>query len=157
MSHPSAPDFELLDFNGKSVRLSDFKGKKNLVLVFLRGFMCPFCRAHLARLRDDYAAFTARDAEILVIGPDGPNAYRRYWSENNLPYIGLPDPKHKVADLYGQEWNLFKLGRVPALLIVDKSGLIRYQHYGNSMKDIPENALVLNELDKINRAMPASS
>lgn len=39
MSHPSAPDFELPDFNGKSVRLSDFKGKKNLVLVFLRGFM----------------------------------------------------------------------------------------------------------------------
>lgn len=103
-------------------------------------------------MRDGYAAFTARDAEILAIGPDGPNAYRRYWSENNLPFIGLPDPKHHVADLYGQEWNLFKLGRVPALLIVDKAGLIRYQHYGDSMKDIPENSLVLAILDEMNAA-----
>lgn len=100
-------------------------------------------------MRDDYAAFTARDAEILAIGPDGPNAYRRYWSENNIPFIGLPDPRHKVADLYGQEWNIFKLGRIPALLLVDKSGRIRYQHYGDSMKDIPENHLVLSLLDNL--------
>jgi len=39
MTEPLAPDFELPDFNGKLVRLSDFKGKKNLVLAFLRGFM----------------------------------------------------------------------------------------------------------------------
>lgn len=100
-------------------------------------------------MRDDYAAFTARDAEILAIGPDGPNAYRRYWAENNLPFIGLPDPKHRVANLYGQEWNLFKMGRIPALLIVDKAGLIRYQHYSDSMKDIPENELLLALLDEI--------
>jgi len=67
-----------------------------------------------------------------------------------LPYIGLPDPRHRVADLYGQEWNLFKMGRIPALLIVDKAGNIRYQHYSDSMKDIPENSLVLSLLDKIN-------
>jgi hypothetical protein len=55
-----------------------------------------------------------------------------------------------VADLYGQEWNLFKLGRVPALLVIDKKGRIRYQHYSSSMSDIPENELVLGLLDKIN-------
>lgn len=69
---------------------------------------------------------------------------------NAIPYIGLPDPKHKIADLYGQEWNIFKLGRVPALMLVDKKGNIRYQHYGDSMRDIPENALILAMLDKIN-------
>lgn len=101
-------------------------------------------------MRDDYAAFTARDAEIIAIGPDGPNAYRRYFTENDLPFIGLPDPKHTVANLYGQEWNIFKLGRVPALLVVDKKGNIRYQHYGESMRDIPENSLLLEMLDKMN-------
>jgi len=106
-------------------------------------------------LRDDYAAFSARDAQILCIGPDGPQAFQRHWSENNLPYPGLPDPRHKIADLYGQEWNIFKLGRVPALMLIDKSGQIRYQHYGDSMKDIPENNLILSMLDKINREVGA--
>jgi len=100
-------------------------------------------------LQQDYAAFSARDAEILAIGPDGPNAYRRYWAENSLPYLGLPDPKHTVANLYGQEWNLFKLGRVPALLLVDKQGQIRYQHYSDTMTDIPENQVLLALLEKM--------
>ena len=101
-------------------------------------------------MRDEYAAFTARDAEIICIGPDVPKAYRHYWDENKIPYLGLPDPKHKVADLYGQEWNLFKLGRVPALMLIDKKEKVRYQHYSDSMADIPENSLILGMLDKIN-------
>ncbi len=55
-----------------------------------------------------------------------------------------------MADLYGQEWNLFKLGRVPALLLIDKKGNIHYQHYSASMSDIPENSLVLDILDQMN-------
>ena len=101
-------------------------------------------------MRDDQAAFTARDAVIITIGPDGPRAFKRYWKTENLPFIGLPDPKHKVAELYGQEWNLFKLGRVPALLLIDKKGKIHYQHYSSSMSDIPENSLVLGFLDQMN-------
>jgi peroxiredoxin Q/BCP len=67
-----------------------------------------------------------------------------------LPFIGLSDVKHIVSTLYGQEWNLFKLGRVPALMLIDKNGTIQYQHYSASMSDIPENSLVLSLLDKIN-------
>lgn len=98
------------------------------------------------------AAFTARDAVILAVGPDGPKAFQRYWQSEHLPFTGLPDPIHRVADLYGQEWNIFKLGRVPALLLIDKKGRIRYQHYGESMSDIPENSLVLGLLDEANRS-----
>jgi peroxiredoxin Q/BCP len=54
--------------------------------------------------------------------------------------------------LYGQEWNLFKLGRVPAVLLIDKAGLIRYQQYSYSMSDIPENSLILSLLDTMNQA-----
>ena len=102
-------------------------------------------------MRDEYAAFTVRDTVILTLGPDGPNAFRRYWESEHLLFIGLPDPRHTVADLYGQEWNLFKLGRVPALLLIDKLGEIRYQHYSSSMADIPENSLLLALLDKMNQ------
>lgn len=96
------------------------------------------------------AAFAARDAEILALGPDGPNAYRRYWESEKLTFIGLPDPKHTVANLYNQEVNLFKLGRMPALMVVDKEGIIRYEHYGDSMQDIPENSIILDILDGLN-------
>ena len=73
----------------------------------------------------------------------------RYWEVEHLPFIGLPDPKHVVANLYGQEVNLFKLGRVPALMVIDKKGQVRFQQYSNSMSDIPENDLILGLLDKI--------
>ena len=74
----------------------------------------------------------------------------RYWEVEHLPFIGLPDPKHVVANLYGQEVNLFKLGRIPALMVIDKKGQVRFQQYSNSMSDIPENDLILGLLDKIN-------
>lgn len=105
-------------------------------------------------MRDDYAAFTARDAEILAIGPDGPNAYKRYWESEKLSFIGLPDPRHSVADVYNQQVNLIKLGRMPALLVVDKEGIIQYEHYGDDMTDIPENKIVLDILDRLNKKEP---
>jgi peroxiredoxin len=55
-----------------------------------------------------------------------------------------------VADQYYQEVNLFKLGRMPALFVIDQTGLIRYAHYGDSMSDIPTNQEVLELLDSKN-------
>ena len=69
---------------------------------------------------------------------------------NDLPFIGLPDPTASVLKLYGQEVNLFKLGRMPAQVIVDREGMVRFVHYGHSMADIPENSEVLELLDQIN-------
>lgn len=103
-------------------------------------------------MRDDYAEFTFRQTEILAIGPDGPRAFQRYWEENNIPYVGLPDPKHEIADLYKQQVNLLKLGRLPAAMLLDKAGNLRYQHYGDSMADIPDNKLFFILLDTINKA-----
>jgi peroxiredoxin Q/BCP len=59
-------------------------------------------------------------------------------------------PKASVLKLYGQEVNLFKLGRMPAQVIVDKEGTARFVHYGHAMSDIPENAELLALLDEIN-------
>lgn len=100
-------------------------------------------------MSEDYAAYTAREAEILAVGPNTLEKFRHYWTEHNIPFIGLPDPRHLVAKIYKQEVNLLKLGRMPALMLVDHDGYIRYQHYGASMADIPENALVLKLLDKM--------
>lgn len=100
-------------------------------------------------MRQDYAQFTSRNAEIIAIGPDGPNAFRRYWQENNLPFIGCPDLRSRVAGQYDQEFNLLKMGRMPALFILDLEGKVRFQHYGHSMQDIPSNASVLSILEQL--------
>jgi peroxiredoxin len=100
----------------------------------------------MAQLRQDYTQFTDLGVEILVVGPEGPDAFKKYWANEHLPFIGLPDPKASVLKLYGQEVNLFKLGRMPAQVIIDRSGMARFVHYGHSMSDIPENNELLGLL-----------
>jgi peroxiredoxin len=100
-------------------------------------------------LRQDYTKFVSRGVEIIALGPDGPNAFKNYWEKENLPFIGCPDIKSKVADQYHQEVNLLKLGRMPALFILDRTGMIRFCHYGDSMSDIPTNAEVLDVIDRL--------
>jgi len=106
----------------------------------------------MAQLRQDYGKFRERDTEIVVVGPEGTEAFKRYWQEEGLPFRGLPDPKHTVIKLYGQEVNLFKLGRMPAQVIVDKQGQARFVHYGHSMSDIPPNDELLGLLDELNQS-----
>jgi len=79
-----------------------------------------------------------------VVGPEDAAKFYKYWGENNLPFIGLPNPDHSVLKLYGQKVNLFKLGRMPAQAIIDTDGVVRYVHYGRSMSDIPENDQLLS-------------
>jgi peroxiredoxin len=105
-------------------------------------------------LRQDHVEFENRGAVILVVGPDGPNAFRRYWQENDMPMAGLTDLRSRVAERYYQEVNLFKLGRMPALFVIDTSGRIRFAHYGDQMSDIPPNATVLGVLDEIKQELP---
>ena len=104
----------------------------------------------MAQLREDFEEFTELDTAIAAVGPEDADRFKSYWTENNLPFIGLPDPTHSVLKLYGQEVNLFKLGRMPAMVIIDKSGLVRFVHYGHAMSDIPDNKDVLQSLRTIN-------
>jgi len=104
----------------------------------------------MAQLRQDYQEFVKRQAQVIVVGPDDAQAFQDYWRQHDLPFIGLPDPQASVLKLYGQKVNLFKLGRMPAQVIVDKAGVARFVHYGHSMSDIPENAEVLSMLDQLN-------
>jgi peroxiredoxin len=104
----------------------------------------------MAQLRHDYSQFVARDVEVVVVGPEDAPAFADYWQRESLPFVGLPDPKHSVLKLYGQEVKLFRLGRMPAQVFIDKAGVARFVHYGHEMSDIPENAEVLALADEVN-------
>ena len=106
-------------------------------------------------MRDDYEKFQQRGAQILALGPNTEAAFQQYWANEKIPYVGLPDPEHRVAVKYRQEVSLFKLGRMPFVCIIDKSGRIRYAHYGASMADIPENKTLLDVIDQLNNSSNA--
>ena len=104
----------------------------------------------MAQLRQEYQEFVKRGAEVIAIGPENAKSFADWWHEHEMPFTGLPDPEHTVSKLYGQEVKILKLGRMPAQLIIDKKGLIRYKHYGNSMSDIAENDELFAKLDQLN-------
>ena len=105
----------------------------------------------MTQLRQEYDRFVEQKAEIIVVGPENAETFAAFWKERNLPFVGLPDPKHTVLKLYGQQVKLFKLGRMPAQMIVDRSGTTRYVHYAHSMSDIPSNKELLDLLEELNQ------
>jgi peroxiredoxin len=104
----------------------------------------------MAQLRQDHDKFIAQETEVVVVGPENASAFARYWKEHHLPFLGLPDPTHTVLKKYGQEVSLFKFGRQPAQLTIDKTGQVRYVHYGHDPSDIPSNEEILSLLKNLN-------
>ena len=105
----------------------------------------------MAQLRRDYSEFEKRGAEVIAIGPEKADVFTKWWRGHRMPFIGLPDPDHTVSKRFGQQVKVLKLGRLPAQMVIDKRGLIRYLHYGSSMSDIAQNSELLARLDQLNR------
>ncbi len=105
----------------------------------------------MAQLRQDYGEFVNRNAEIIAIGPENAKSFAEWWHHERMPFTGIADPEHVVAKMYGQRVKLMKLGRLPALVVVDRQGRIRYRHDGESMSDIPSDRDILLLLDELNK------
>jgi peroxiredoxin len=103
----------------------------------------------MAQLRQHYPEFAKRGAVVIAIGPEDEDSFTRWWLKHKMPFIGIPDPEHKVADLYGQQVKVLRLGRMPELVVVDKQGNMRFKHQGQAMSDIPSNEEVLALLDEL--------
>ena len=101
-------------------------------------------------MRPDIDQFIERDTALLVSGPENAQKFAKYFAENDLPFLGLPDPNLTVLKQYGQEIKLFKFGRMPAQVLVDKQRIDRFVHYGKSMSDIPATDEVVALLEEIN-------
>ena len=98
-------------------------------------------------MKQDFREFTSRNTTIVVVAPHSAEKVAKFWKEEELPMIGVPDEDGKLARLYGQEWKLLKLGRMPALFVVDRKGALAFAQYGKSMSDIPGNSEMLKVLD----------
>ncbi|WP_081236278.1 peroxiredoxin [Streptomyces viridosporus] len=122
-----APDFELKDNHGATVRLSDFHGRKNVVLVFYPFAFTGVCTGELCELRDNLPRFADRDTQLLAVSNDSIHTLRVFGEQEGLEYPLLSDfwPHGDVSRAYG----VFDEGKgcaVRGTFVIDKEGLVRW-------------------------------
>ncbi|HEX7393190.1 MAG TPA: peroxiredoxin [Thermoplasmata archaeon] len=120
-----APDFLLKTQDGDDVRLSDFRGKKAVVLFFYPKDGSPGCTAEACKFRDSYESFKEFGAEVLGISSQSVESHSIFSLNLGLPYRLLSDEGGKVRKAYGVPASLGLLpGRVT--YVIDKQGIVRH-------------------------------
>jgi peroxiredoxin len=151
-----APDFTLAKYGGGTTTLSSFRGKKTVVLVFYRGYWCPFCIRQLTEMRQLLDADLKRNTELLVVSVDGPEgtkqAVTRISADGAAPdYTFLSDPDHAVIARYGI-MNPNGGGRGiphPATYVIDPSGVVRWRDIETDYKVRPANGAIVTAIRAI--------
>lgn len=95
-----APQFTLLDENGNSHSLTDYKGKP-VVLYFYPKDDTPGCTTEACEFRDDYDEYERAGVVILGISPDTVRSHKKFKEKYDLPFTILADDQHAVSELYG--------------------------------------------------------
>jgi peroxiredoxin Q/BCP len=101
-------------------------------------------------LRTDYEQFTGAGASVVAIAPEGIDAVRKYVSQNEVPYPIVSDAEHKVFDAYDVASRALSLGQRPALFVVDREGVVRWETVGTQQWQIPTNKHVMSVLAGLN-------
>lgn len=148
-----APDFALTDLDGRTYRLSDFRGKKNVALVFVYGVTCMFCTGQIRNLRANIEQFEATGTQVLIVEANEPYRVRstanESTSEARLPI--LLDPTHTTAATYGiaMQMNHIEWLNRPSTFLIDRDGIIRTRFLSESATDRPPPSALLSELKKM--------
>ena len=124
----AAPDFELSDQHGEKVSLSSFKGKKNVVVLFIPFAFTGTCTGELCALRDDLAPFQNDNVQLLAISCDSMFTQRIFAEQEGYKFPVLADfwPHGAAAKAYGifnEELGCAMRGT----FIIDKEGMLRWQ------------------------------
>ncbi|MEW2508753.1 peroxiredoxin [Streptomyces sp. NPDC046870] len=122
-----APDFELKDNHGRTVKLSDFRGEKNVVLLFYPFAFTGVCTGELCELRDNLPKFEDRDTQLLAVSNDSIHTLRVFAEQEGLEYPLLSDfwPHGNVSRAYGV-FDEDKGCAVRGTFVIDKEGVVRW-------------------------------
>jgi mycoredoxin-dependent peroxiredoxin len=123
-----APDFELTDQHGTPVRLSSFRGVKNVVLVFYPLAFSGVCTGELCAIRDEFPEVNRDDVELLTVSVDSTFTHRAWADAEHFEFGLLSDfwPHGEVAKLYGvfdPERGIATRGT----FIIDSGGVVRWK------------------------------
>jgi len=124
----SAPDFELKDQHGTPVKLSDFRGKKDVVLVFYPLAFSGICTGELCTIRDELPTLGGDDVQVIAVSVDSMFAHRAWGEQENYEFPLLSDfwPHGAVAESYGV-FDADKGLATRGTFIIDKQGVVRWK------------------------------
>lgn len=153
-----APDFELPDQTGQLVKLSDYRGKHPVLLIFVRGDWCPGCHMMLRTYERNRAKFLERGIHVLGVGPDDISVNQDMVERIGVAYKMLSDDKQEVSTQYGVVYNnpIIELGidyakgiPLPASFLVDVDGVVRYVSRPDRVGEFLDPALIFSVLNDI--------
>lgn len=124
-----APAFELPAYPAGKVKLSQFKGKQNVILYFYPRDNTPGCTTEACGFRDSSGEFNMADTVVLGVSTDSVDSHRKFAEKFDLPFSLLSDADHEVAEKYGvwvEKSNYGKkyMGLQRATFLIDKSGKV---------------------------------
>lgn len=124
-----APAFTAVDQNGKTITLSDFKGKK-VVLYFYPKDDTPGCTAQACNLRDNYSELLKRGFQVIGVSTDSVKKHKKFEQKYELPFPLVADEEKKVVESYGV-WGKKKfmgreyMGTHRTTFLIDEEGIIK--------------------------------
>jgi len=118
-----APDFAAKNQRGKEIRLSDFAGKKNVVLYFYPKDDTPGCTKEACNFRDQLPVFTGLDTEILGVSVDNEASHQKFVDKYNLNFSLLGDDSKEISRKYGALKESGSAARMT--FVIDKNGIIQ--------------------------------
>jgi thioredoxin-dependent peroxiredoxin len=123
-----APDFSAVTDEGKTVKLSDYRGQR-VVLYFYPADDTPGCTTQACSFRDNYVDIQEQNAVVLGISPDNQSSHQKFKTKYNLPFTLLVDEDHAITDLYGawgEKTNFGKtyMGVIRSHVVIDENGKV---------------------------------
>jgi len=163
-----APDFKAKDQDGNEIRLKDLLKKGKVVLVFYRGYWCPYCNKALSRLQDSLQLIKEKGVSLLAVSPEKPDNISKTVEKTKAEYSVLYDEGRKIMKAYDVafevpentitryrnanidiEKNNGDNGKwlpIPAVYIIDKESTIIYRFFESDYKKRPAVADILANL-----------
>jgi len=144
-----APEFTLPSQMGDDVTLSEFFGKKKVVLYFYPKDETTGCTKEACTFRDNYEELTKLDAEVIGVSGQNVESHKSFATHHGLPFILLSDQDNDVRELYGVPSSM---GIIPGRVtyIIDKKGMVRhiFNSQTQAQKHVEEAKKTLLEIEK---------
>lgn len=144
-----APQFELLNQNGETVKLADYAGKKVLVYFYPKA-MTPGCTVQAQNLRDSKDALADAGVVVMGISIDAVKRLTKFTERDELNFILLSDEDHAVADQFGVWGEKKFMGKIydgihRLSFLIDENGVV--EHVFDKFKTKDHHEVVLNYLN----------